>query len=370
MTTLTKVMLTVILFFTLTYAHAQQSSKTIELPPESIIHEFQSLYYQNKTFKNTINKAFEYIKKNELSKNYWFDKTPEDMFKFIEEWYYFLPLVDNGLTYIRLFEQFYVNNPAGLKILYEEPGKSWLQNFALARGRYMDSKASTKKLNEWLEHSLIKISDYQIPEEGFQSFNHFFTRELKLGARTIDAPTDESVFVSPADCELASIKFNVKPDTKINTKGDEYLNVQEILSNSKYASKFENGTVIALILVPTSYHHFHSPVSGKMVESNESLPGAFYDRSKTGTYHRGYYIFNTEKFGHIAMVPIGLATINSINFEEKFKAVNDSQPVKVQKGEKLGHFAYGGSKILIFIEKEHMTELSFLQGQRIGKMKE
>ncbi|SEB40106.1 phosphatidylserine decarboxylase [Tenacibaculum sp. MAR_2009_124] len=367
MTTL-RVLLLAILFLNQIPLSAQSNSNKIELPPSYIINEFRQLYEQNKSFKSTIDDSFEYIKKNDAN-NYWYEKSPTDLFKFVEDWYYFLPLVDDGLTYIRRFEQFYKNNPKGLEMLYEEPGKSWLQNFAIARGKYMDSKASRKKLDKWLKDALINIDDYQVPEKGFQSFNEFFTRDLKLGARTIDSPTDKSIFVSPADCELAAINYNIKLDTKINTKGSEYLEVAEILSNSKFAKKFKEGTVVTLILVPTSYHHFHSPVSGKMLESNENLPGAFYDRSKTGTYHRGYYIIDTEKYGHIAMVPIGLATINSINFEEKFRNVKDSKPVEVQKGEKLGHFAYGGSKILIFMEKEHMTELSFLQGQRIGRMK-
>ena len=147
MSTLKTILMAVILL-NLIPLRAQSSSNKIELSSSYIINEFRQLYQQNKSFRSTIDDSFDHIKKNKLKENYWFNKTPDDLFKFVEDWYYFLPLVDDGLTYIRRFEQFYKNNPKGLKILYEEPGKSWLQNFAIARGKYMDSKASTKKLNK------------------------------------------------------------------------------------------------------------------------------------------------------------------------------------------------------------------------------
>ena len=61
----------------------------------------------------------------------------------------------------------------------------------------------------------------------------------------------------------------------------------------------------------------------------------------------------TKEFGHVAMIPVGLDTIGSVIFEDKFKRVASPGTVQVSKGEKLGHFAYGGSTVITLIEQGH-----------------
>jgi phosphatidylserine decarboxylase len=65
-------------------------------------------------------------------------------------------------------------------------------------------------------------------------------------------------------------------------------------------------------------------------------------------FKRGYFIVDTKKFGHVAMVAVGLNTISSIVFEERFQ--NITKPVPVKRGEELGHFLYGGSLFIMVFE--------------------
>lgn len=65
-------------------------------------------------------------------------------------------------------------------------------------------------------------------------------------------------------------------------------------------------------------------------------------------FKRGYFIIDTKTFGHVAMVPVGLNTISSIVFENKFQ--NITKPIPVTRGDKLGHFLYGGSLCIVIFE--------------------
>ena len=52
------------------------------------------------------------------------------------------------------------------------------------------------------------------------------------------------------------------------------------------------------------------------------------------------------------MIPVGLDTIGSVVFENELKKVTQAEPVSVKKGDKLGHFAYGGSLVITLIEQD------------------
>jgi phosphatidylserine decarboxylase len=84
-------------------------------------------------------------------------------------------------------------------------------------------------------------------------------------------------------------------------------------------------------------------------------------------HRRGYFIFETEKFGHVGMVCIGMFTISSISFVT-------SEGDHVNKGDELGNFAYGGSAIVLLFEPNRVTfsvpidegPVQVLMGQEIG----
>ncbi len=60
---------------------------------------------------------------------------------------------------------------------------------------------------------------------------------------------------------------------------------------------------------------------------------------------------------------------SSVVFESDYKKVTSEKPMKIHKGEKLGHFAYGGSTVLLIFEKGKLNSITVEQGQRIGKLK-
>lgn len=350
------------------------------------VKALRTLYAGNEELRNTIDQAFAAIQDK---KNPWYKKDFQYLCRFFNEWFYLLP-VNNSPTqdefeYIKKFSWFYHRNEAGQRFVGREPGLSWTRDFVAARGKFLDSKESTGTVKQWLDDSSLNNDQYVVPPEGFQSFNEFFTRNLKPGARTVAAPDDDSVIVAPTDCML-NIIDPVTGETNIPTKLNQKLNVRELMAGSEYAKFFESGTAISCILLPDTYHHYHAVATGDIVESREDIAGSYwgiddltdflnrgnigYGRSYSVFEHfrRGYFVIKTKEHGHVAMIPVGLDTIGSVVFENKYKKVTSDKPVPVRKGEKLGHFAYGGSLVITLTEKS-IGGISVPQGQQIGIFK-
>ena len=107
------------------------------------------------------------------------------------------------------------------------------------------------------------------------SFNEFFYRELKPGARPCSAPDDPNVIVSPADCRC--VTFNRIDDaTRIWIKGREFT-LGRLLGDAypEDAKRFEGGALGIFRLAPQDYHRFHIPVDGAMGEP-KLIKGEYY----------------------------------------------------------------------------------------------
>jgi phosphatidylserine decarboxylase len=355
-----------------------------DCPP---VIKLKELYSSDNDFQQVMNSMFANLQNlPDGTPNPWQGKTISDLYDFLNEWFYFLPNSENGLDRIIEFTMLYYNNPLGMKFVLEEPGLSWTNYFVEERGKFMDSPASAKIVNDWLADRSLGNEDFVLPEQGFQSFNEFFIRDIKPGARPISAVKDNSVLVSPADGVINMINNDLQLDDQIPMKGKMTLNLTEMLDSSKYASKFVGGTALTVVLMPYNYHHYHAPISGIVVESNENVGERLFgftdlndfinhgnvgynkDFSVLEHFRHGYFIIKTEDHGYIAMVPVGLQTVGSVVFEDRLKLVVSGQEQKIYKGEKLGHFAYGGSTVLLFFEKGRFSSLKVQQGQRIGKL--
>jgi phosphatidylserine decarboxylase len=376
----------------LTDAWAASADKaTMTTADAEPVNQLRALYASNAEFKKTMDEALANVQAQpDGSANPWKGKTFSDLCDFFNKWYYLLP-VNNSPTsdefvYVIEFSWFYYKNPAAQKIVGQEPGLSWTKDFVAARGKFMDSPASTETIPQWIKDPSIQIDQYVVPEGGFKSFNEFFTRNLKPGTRTIASPTDDLVLSAPTDCVLNMIQPIATADTLIKTKLNQAFNVKQLLNNSPHADRFVGGNAVSCILLPATYHHYHAVASGTVVESNEDIAGSywgipdfptFFNNGNVGYgasysafehFRRGYAIIDTPKFGLIAMVPVGLDTIGSVVFEEPFKKVAADGKAPVQKGDKIGHFAYGGSMVIMLFEAGVVSGVKVMQGQQIGIM--
>ena len=277
--------------------------------------------------------------------SFWYAQSVEYMYDFFDEWLIYSPTPADVRRYMDAFYEF-TDSTEGRAAVLNEPFKNWLHKFMLARGKFMDSEASASILPFWTSNSEIHIEDYIVPSGGFQSFNDFFIRQIKPETRPIVAPNDNTVLVSPADCTMMKITDILTSQSTIEVKGDS-LSLESLLGGDELSERFIGGKAILCMLATTDYHHFHSPVSGTII-SEAQLAGLYY--GMTGgwvdyffEHRRGYFIFDTYNFGLVGMVSVGMFTISSIEFTKEIGSV-------VEKGDEVGHFAYGGSAIILLFE--------------------
>src|SRR5262245_2499630 len=105
----------------------------------------------------------------------------------------------------------------------------------------------------WKLSSDLDLSEAR--KSRFRSLQDCFTRELKPGARPIDA--DPRSFVSPCDAIVGACG-RVLDGTVVQAKGFPYT-VGEILADTALAATYRDGTYATLRIKPTMYHRFHAP---------------------------------------------------------------------------------------------------------------
>lgn len=236
------------------------------------VKQLKELYNNNSEFRTTINSMFDNIHAlPNGNQNPWKGKTVDDLYDFLNEWFYFLPNTENGLDKILKFTFLYHKNPDGMKFVLTEPGLSWTNSFVEERGKFMDSPESATIIKKWLSDNSLSNEDFVLPPKGFDSFNDFFIRDLKPGTRPIHDATDESILVSPVDGIINMLANELELETEIPTKGRMTMSLNSLLDNSKYAEKFIGGSALTIFLMPNNYHHYHSPTTGSIVESNENV---------------------------------------------------------------------------------------------------
>ncbi|MBB5936367.1 phosphatidylserine decarboxylase [Streptomyces zagrosensis] len=314
--------------------------------------------------------------------------------------------VNNGLDYIEKFSWINYENDYGMVFVTCGPGLKMTADFTNLQGMQMDAPESKILIERWIEDLGPKrMADYKI--EKWKNFNEFFIREIVPGKRPIDAKDDDSVVTAPADCVINMIVDELTDTTPIPVK-TVTMNVRQLLNDSEYADRFvytedahgqkkrAGGTAVSCILMPDTYHRYHAPVTGEVVEARDDIGGVYYgmrdfpellnkgnvgygyDYEMFDHFRRGYVIIKTKYLdamgkpdgeGYVGLVPVGLNSIASVNFLKKFKGpiIN---PVPVKKGEEIGNFKYGGSLNILLFEHGRFPALQLLQGQRIGVLQQ
>jgi phosphatidylserine decarboxylase len=329
-----------------------------------IVGELEQLLEADEDFRQRLAAALR--QRDEQPGDNWREVTLEQFCGYFERWLTCMPVLDNEQTFLNDFLVFHRTEKA-LALVREAPFAPWLNRFAQARGAFLDSEESAGMVAHWAGHRLIHMPDYVVPEQGFRSFNEFFTRRVKPGARPIAAPGDREVLISPADCEVQEA-LTLDPDARFAVKGKS-LSLHELLPGDPHADSFRGGEAMVLFLDVQDYHRFHAPAAGRILHNVkfgglcfgcDEYPGQFFTE-----HHRGFFVLETA-FGPLGMVTVGIATVSSVNHTRDFGDL-------VEKGEELGHFAYGGSAILLLFPPGRVDLDSFsknehiLMGSRIGR---
>ena len=244
-----------------------------------------------------------------------------------------------------------------LKFLYDNPfGKTTLLPLAKRKfisemyGRKMDRPNSTKKIEAFVRQLNIDMSESQKSIAEFTSFNDFFYRKLKADARPI-----EDGFVSPGDGKLIAFK-DVSEVNNFFVKGGKFT-LEKYLNDQKLAEKYKNASLLILRLAPNDYHRYHFPYDGK-VSASTKIKGAYYSVSPyalAGNFarvfcenKREYCTLSTKDKGDIILSPVGATMVGGI-----IESFTPNQTVK--KGDEMGYFTFGGSTLVVLVDKDKIS---------------
>lgn len=229
--------------------------------------------------------------------------------------------------------------------------KSLLKNASIKQGRKYDSPASVHAIAPFVKFHQLDLSEVLLPLNEFKTFNQFFYRKLKPGARPIDCPEDERVAISPADCRSTYFP-SVAKATEIWIKGKEFT-IARLFGNAypDLVDKFLNGPLAIFRLAPQDYHRFHIPVSG-VLGKPKKIEGEYYTvnpmaiRSSLDVYGENIRVLvpiESEEFGTVMIVCVGAMMVGST-------VITRSAGEKVKRGEELGYFQFGGSTLVVLFE--------------------
>lgn len=163
----------------------------------------------------------------------------------------------------------------------------------------------------------VDMSDALEPDlAAYPSFNAFFTRALKPGARPISVGPD--LLLCPADGAISQAG-PITDGRIVQAKGMDY-SAAELLGDSELAKTFANGSFATVYLSPRDYHRLHMPISGKLLRTLH-VPGRLFSVATWtadsiprlfARNERLVCIFATEH-GLVALVLVGAIFVSSID---------------------------------------------------------
>lgn len=193
----------------------------------------------------------------------------------------------------------------------------------------------------------VDSGEILLPLESFRSFSEFISRRIDPARRPIDPDPDRCV--SPADGRLLAYPA-IDAEKTLRIKG-ALLDKKSLLGDSRVAPRYDGGAVVILRLYLADYHHFHFPDSG-IPDEPHSIRGRYYAVSPYprkwavpffSENHRIITQFESDHFGHIAIVEVGAFTVGSVR--QSFLP-----RVRVSKGQHKGFFELGGSIVVLLFE--------------------
>jgi phosphatidylserine decarboxylase len=224
-------------------------------------------------------------------------------------------------------------------------GEKELKSFSQMAGAEYDKPISPGQIEKFVQYFNIRMEDY---EPGpFPTFNAFFTRGLRPGARRVSK--SPNVLCSPADSRCV-VYTDMKDAQTFWIKGDAYT--FDSMVTKTFASILSNPMLAIFRLAPQDYHRFHSPLDGKVVRIKK-VDGFLYSvnpsvvQSNVPVFSKNKRVIlelKSPKFGKVIMVIVGATAVGSI-------VLNVKKDQKIKKGDQVGLFKFGGSTVILCLEK-------------------
>ena len=232
-------------------------------------------------------------------------------------------------------------------------------------GRIASARAgtlTTALIRRFVARYTVNMAEAANPDiASYASFNDFFTRALRPGAR----PLAQADLVCPVDGAISQLGA-IAVDQIFQAKGHCYSTTALLVGDSAMAALFQHGHFATLYLSPRDYHRIHMPCDGTL-RSMVHVPGSLFSVNPTtargvpelfARNERVVCLFDSAA-GPFAMVLVGATIVGSMATVWHGQ-VNpprsgvlrqwDYQPgaVTLRPGEEMGRFLLGSTVVVLF----------------------
>lgn len=221
-------------------------------------------------------------------------------------------------------------------------------------------------IDHFSESYQVNTSEFDLELENLKTFQQFFVREFKPGARSFNGD-----IASPVEGTLTAIG-QLKDGTLLQVKGLTYR-LDDLVLDEGFAS----GSYMIIYLALGDYHHVHMPLDG-VIKKAVQIKGAYYSTNLKALGRRKDVYAKNERlilkgesrYRQFYLVMVGATCVGKIEPNLKLKEMQE--PVTFRKGDRLGSFHMGSTVVLVF-EDDDALQLNrqygerLLLGQRISK---
>ncbi len=227
--------------------------------------------------------------------------------------------------------------------------------------------SDSPRISRWLIDTVtrkfnVDLSEAAQPDpRAYPTFNAFFTRALKPGARVADA--DPRSLLMPADGHVSQCG-PIQDGRIFQAKGQSFT-AAELLGDEADAKPFHNGLFATVYLSPRDYHRVHMPWAGTLCETVH-VPGRLFSvgtdavASVPGLFARNERLvchFDTD-FGPMASVMVGALLVSGVETVwsgEEIPAYGDritrkdwrGHGIVLERFEEMARFNYGSTVIIL-----------------------
>ena len=228
------------------------------------------------------------------------------------------------------------------------------------------------RLRRWLIDTVTRRFDVDLGEAAksdpaaYPTFNAFFTRALKPGARVADP--DPRALLMPADGRISQcgpITADRDGSGRIFQAKGQSFTTAELLGDAEAARAFDNGLFATVYLSPRDYHRVHMPWSGRL-RKTVHVPGRLFSVGPAAVQHVPRLFARNERlvchfdtdFGPMAVVMVGALLVSGVETVwsgEEIPAYGDritvkdyrSENITVERFEEMARFNYGSTVIVL-----------------------
>lgn len=246
--------------------------------------------------------------------------------------------------------------------------------------------STTTSLIRWFVRRYgVNMAEAANPDvASYPTFNEFFTRPLRDGARLLAAAD----FSCPVDGAISQFGI-IEKDLIYQAKGHQYSTTALVGGDAALAQEFQDGSFATLYLSPKDYHRIHMPCDG-VLKRMIYVPGDLFSvnpttaRAVPGLFARNervVCVFDSP-FGQFVLVLVAtivgsMATVwHGVVNPPRLGAVRewryDGERIALQRGAEMGRFLLGSTVVLLFpkdalaFNPDWAPARSILMGESMG----